>query len=122
MTSGLHNDKPITSWDHPSVREQRAENRQNNDGSSPAEPWQRISQAVFEKLLKESCDKNPLIDCRFGWKVENVVESEDGVQVEAVQLPSQRRTTLSAKWLVACDGASSRTRRDLEIPLDGGPV
>jgi FAD-dependent monooxygenase len=122
MTSGLHNDKPITSWEHPNVDDLRAQYQQKNDGSSPLEPWQRVSQAIFEKHLKERGDKNPLIDCRFGWKVEKSIESEDRVLVEAVQLSTGQKTTFSTKYLLACDGASSRVRRDMEIPIDGGPV
>lgn len=122
MTSGLHNERPITSWGHPSVTQLRAEYKGGNDGSSPAEPWLRVSQAIFERFLKEICDKNPLIDCRFGWKVEKTTESEDGVQVQAADVRSNLRSTLFARYSVACDGASSITRRDTCIPLDGGPV
>ena len=122
MTSGLHNEKPITSWESPSVDELRVQYRQKNDGSSPLEPWQRVSQAVFEKYLKARCDENSLIDSRFGWKVEKSVESEGGVLVEAVQVSTNKRIKYFTRYLVACDGASSRIRRDMEIPLDGGPA
>jgi len=122
MTSGLHTDKPITSWEFPSVDDLRAEYREKNDGSSPVEPWQRISQAVFEQFLKARCDKDPLISCRFGWKVEQSTESSEGVLVEATNLHANVKRKFFTKYLVACDGASSRVRRDLAIPLDGGPV
>ena len=122
MTSGLHTTKPITSWEFPSVEELKAQYRETNDGSSPVEPWQRISQAVFEQFLKARCDENPLISCRFRWRVESCTESDDGVFVEATDLNTSVKSKFLARYLVACDGASSRVRRDLAIPLDGGPV
>src|ERR1700677_698369 len=70
ITPGLNAPKATTSWEFPSVQDLRTQYREQNDGSMPQEPWQRISQAIFERYLKERCDKNPLIDCRFGWKVE----------------------------------------------------
>lgn len=122
MLAGLHASKPITSWEFPSVDDLKKEIREKNDGSMPLEPWQRISQAVFEKYLKQKCDKNPLIDCRYGWKVEKATESADGVLVLATHVKSGKKNTIWTKYLAACDGSSSRVRRDMEIPLDGGPV
>lgn len=122
MTSGLHNEKPITSWQYPCVEDLKRIYKDQNDGSSPREPWQRISQAVFEKFLKQRCDANDLIDCQFGWRVTKATESSLGVQVEAVHLGTNHKRTIFSRYLVACDGASSRVRRDLEISLDGGPV
>jgi len=122
ITPGLHTSKAITAWEFPCVEDLRAHIRDQNDGSMPSEPWQRISQAIFERYLKTRCDENPLVDCRFGWKVEKSVESENGVLVEAVQAQSGKKATFFTQYLAACDGASSRTRRDMEIPLDGGPV
>lgn len=88
----------------------------------PLEPWQRLSQAIFEKWLKELCDRNPLIDCRHGWKVEKSVETASGVEVSATQLVNGASRKLFSRYVVACDGASSRVRRDMGISLDGGPV
>ncbi|KAF4950236.1 hypothetical protein FGADI_8324 [Fusarium gaditjirri] len=122
MTTGLHNSKPITSWEYPSTQELRDQHRKENDGSAASEPWQRISQALFERFLKDRCDENDLIDCRFDWKMDKCTERDDTVQVNAVHVESKKTLRLTAKFMVACDGASSRTRRDLEIPLEGGPV
>lgn len=88
----------------------------------PQEPWQRISQSIFERYLKSRCDENDLIDCRFGWKVEKCIESDEGITVEASNARTGEKRSISSKYLVACDGASSRIRRDMEIELDGGPL
>ena len=120
--TGLHSREPITSWQFPSVDEYRATYRSQNDGSTPLEPWQRVSQAIFEKWLKGLCDDNPLISCRFGWKIDKTVEKEAGVEVTATEIESGSRKKFFSKYLAGCDGASSRVRRDMGIALDGGPV
>ncbi|KAJ8117758.1 hypothetical protein OPT61_g1117 [Boeremia exigua] len=122
MTTGLHNEQPFARWEFPSVDVLREQFRQKNDGSSPFEPWQRISQELFEKILKAKCDGSDLIDCRFGWKVESVVETEHDVSVTVIQSGNSMVRDIQANYLVACDGASSRVRRDLAIPLEGGPL
>lgn len=124
MSTGLSQERPVTAWDHPSVEEFRRRIRAINDGTQPLEPYQRISQEVFEACMKSVCDKNPLIDVRFGWKLESVKEITDGVTAEVSRAAEigTKPHCFKAKYAVACDGASSRCRRCLEIPLDGGPV
>ncbi|EXJ63296.1 uncharacterized protein A1O5_11617 [Cladophialophora psammophila CBS 110553] len=122
FTPGLGESAPTTSWEFPSNVELRAQYKEQNDGSMPQEPWQRISQAIFESYLKQRCDRNALVDCRFGWKVEKASETEDGAYVDAVHAESGKKVRIFTKYLVGCDGASSRVRRDMGIALDGGPV
>ncbi|KAH0829254.1 hypothetical protein AYO21_09793 [Fonsecaea monophora] len=122
ISKSLHEPEPISEWPHPSVNEYRKIIAASNDGSLPLEPYQRLSQAVFEAWLKGVCDKDPLIEMRFGWKVEATEESDDGVVTTATNLAEGRTSYISSKFVAACDGASSRIRRGLQIPLDGGPV
>ncbi|KAH8812864.1 FAD-binding domain-containing protein [Xylogone sp. PMI_703] len=122
ISTGLNSREPITSWQFPSVDEYGEIYKNQNDGSSPVEPWLRVSQAIFEKWLKELCDKSPLVSCRYGWKVERSVETELGVEVTATDVKTGVKQKFFSKYLAACDGASSRTRRDMGIALDGGPV
>lgn len=93
----------------------------NNDGTMPLEPWQRLSQALFEKWLKNICDNNPLIDVRFGWKLTELSKVDDRVIVAASDASDVQRQ-ISSTYLIGCDGGSSRVRRSLKIPLDGGPM
>lgn len=88
----------------------------------PLEPWQRLSQAVLEKWLKGICDTNPLIDVRFGCKVDDVEELEGGVRITTTEVATGKRQQIVSKYLVGCDGGSSRVRRSLGIALDGGPM
>lgn len=94
----------------------------SNDGTLPLEPYQRLSQAVFEAWLKGECDVDPMIETRFGWKVETADEQDDGVLTTVTKIDEGRPITISSKFLIGCDGASSRIRRGLQIELDGGPV
>ncbi len=122
ISSGLHEEKAITKWLHPSVEKYRTQILENNDGSLPLEPYQRLSQAVFEAWLKTVCDEDPLIDARFGWRVESVEETELGATCIVSDVATGSTVTFKSKFVVGCDGASSKVRRSLSIPLDGGPV
>ncbi|RFU24410.1 hypothetical protein B7463_g11929, partial [Scytalidium lignicola] len=113
--------KLITEWKFPSVDEWRKVIAEKNDGSQPLEPWQRLSQIIFEAWLKDICDKDPLIDLRFGWKVESAEERDEGIRATATDKNGNTHT-FNARYGVGCDGASSRIRRSLGIPLIGGPA
>lgn len=93
-----------------------------NDGTVPLEPYQRLSQALFEKIMKERCDNDPNVDVRFGWKVEGVEELEDGVKTSATEVATGKKYVFKSKYVGACDGASSKVRTSLKMPLDGGPM
>lgn len=122
MSTGLGAPKPITEWQHPGVDKFRVQIASVNDGTMPIEPWQRLSQAVFERWLKEICEKNPLIDLRFGCKVDDVEDLNNGVRVFTSKPLTGERHQLVSHYLVGCDGGSSKVRRSLKIPLDGGPM
>ncbi|KAL5313076.1 hypothetical protein ACEPPN_019503 [Leptodophora sp. 'Broadleaf-Isolate-01'] len=122
ISKTLHEPEAITEWPIPSVNEYRKIIAASNDGSLPIEPYQRLSQAIFEAWLKGVCDKDPLIESRFGWKVESAEEHGDTVLTTVTNLAEDRKSIISSKFLAGCDGASSRLRRGLQIPLDGGPV
>lgn len=122
ISTGLHNPEPVTAWHHPGVDQWRVKIAAKNDGTMPLEPWQRLSQAVFEKWLKELCDKNPLIDVRFGCKVSAVRELPNGVLVTTTDGQTGATRQVVARYLAGCDGASSIIRRSLGVPLEGGPM
>jgi FAD-dependent monooxygenase len=122
ISSGFSKEHAITKWLHPSVDQYRELIRQQNDGTLPLEPYQRISQAIFEAWLKTVCDQNHLIDPRFGWKVESVEDSKSRVTLVASDVSTGEKRTFLSRYVIGCDGASSQVRRSLEIPLDGGPT
>jgi len=122
ISSGLSMDEPLTRWDLPSVDKFRQRISECNDGSQPREPWQRLSQVVFEKWLKQICDEDPLIDLHYGWRVESVQESTDHVQTIVVNVDTGDTKTYISNYVAGCDGGSSKVRRSLQIALDGGPM
>lgn len=122
ISRGLNDGHCIAQWDLPSVDKYKATISDQNDGTMPLEPYQRLSQAIFEAWLKKHCDQNPLIDLRFGWKLESVEELQESTKVIITDLSNGEKKAMITKFLAGCDGASSRVRRNLEIPLEGGPV
>ena len=122
ISNGLSREAALTKWDLPSVDEFRKRIRENNDGTQPAEPWQRLSQAVFEKWLKGICDEDPLIDVRFGNKIEHVSEDTDKVRTTVTNVDTGISTTFVSDYIAGCDGGSSKVRRSLGIGIDGGPM
>lgn len=122
MSTGLGSNGPVAEWQHGTVDEYRSRIAANNDGSMPLEPWQRLSQAVFERWLKGLCDQNPFIDVRFSRKVESVEKLSDGVLLTVTDMHAKKQSRMCSRYLVGCDGGSSRVRRDIGVPLDGGPV
>lgn len=122
ISTGLSSGAPITRWDLPGVDKFRKQILKTNDGTQPLEPWQRLSQAIFEKWLKGVCDKDPLIDLNYGFRVDGV--EEDGKRVKIIVSNSQSgaSTTWRCGYVAGCDGASSQVRRSLNLPLEGGPM
>jgi len=122
ISSGLAAKDPITKWLLPSVDDFTARINGTNDGTQPREPWQRISQIVFEAWIKERCEKDSMVDARYGWKVTHVEEVDGKVETTATMLSTGETTKFVSEYAVGCDGASSIVRKSLDIPLDGGPV
>lgn len=110
---------PITVWRLPSVAEQRRRIAQHNDGTQPVEPGQRISQITFEPVLRAYCRREPRIDLRLGWHLDRLTPDDDGVTSQLVEVGSGRRLAVRSRYVIGCDGASSRVRTGLGIGLDG---
>jgi FAD-dependent monooxygenase len=122
VSSGLSSKEAITRWDLPGVDKFRRRIRENNNGTLPLEPYQRLSQAVFEKWLKAICDQDPLVDLHYGWRVDSVHEEEDHVETTVTNADTGKTLVYISDYVAGCDGASSRVRKSLGHPLDGGPV
>ena len=114
------NGPEVGRWRLPSVDEQRAALAKSVDGSRPGQPWQRLSQALFEKVLMERCQRDPLIDVHQGWRLESCSEIDGAVEATLVGAGDDS-TTVRAGYLIGCDGASSRVRNELGIAMTGAP-
>lgn len=88
----------------------------------PREPYQRCSQAIFEAWLKPKIQAEPLIDSYFGMSFESLTEEVDGVTSILVDAASGEKHQVKSRYVLACDGAGSRVRRAIGVPLTGGPT
>ncbi|KAF5026972.1 hypothetical protein F66182_1002 [Fusarium sp. NRRL 66182] len=122
MSAGLSQDEAITQWDHVSVDEYREQIKTQNDGTQPAEPYQRVSQQIFERWMRDLCKDNPLIDLRYEHRLDSITETKTAVEAQITCTRDGSSWKQEAKYAVACDGASSRSRKSLEIGLEGGPI
>ncbi|MGW1279612.1 FAD-dependent monooxygenase [Streptomyces tsukubensis] len=111
--------RPITTWELPSVSEELARTAASNDGSHPREPGQRISQIELEPVLREYCRRDPRIELRPGLRFDSLVQDTDGVTSELVEVSSGERIRLRSRYVLGCDGASSRVRRAVGIGEEG---
>ncbi|MDX3642856.1 bifunctional 3-(3-hydroxy-phenyl)propionate/3-hydroxycinnamic acid hydroxylase [Streptomyces sp. MB09-02B] len=76
------------------------------------EPNFMFCQPELEAVLRRGVDRFPNVEVMLGRSCRAVWQDEDGVRVQVDD------DVLSAKYLVACDGASSGVRRDLAASLD----
>ncbi|KAH7121398.1 FAD binding domain-containing protein [Dactylonectria macrodidyma] len=112
----------ITKWEMPSPDEWRATIKEENDGTQPREPYQRCSQAIFEKWFRPLVEAEPSIDCRWGVKFESLEEDDDCVTSRLTETATSKEFTVKSKYVIGCDGAGSRVRRNIAITLLGGPL
>lgn len=103
---------------YPSVGEVRKRLRLVNDGTQPSQPPMRVSQVIIEPVLKQAIEDHPRVDVRFATAFERFEEDADGVIVTAIAADGTAHT-IRSKWLVGCDGGSSRVRTQLGIELSG---
>ncbi len=112
------NEPPLLRLPYPSVDEARATIKATNDGTEPLEPYQLISQYTLEPLLKSVAEAMPLVDVRFGTELLSFTQDEKGISARVKTRDGDART-ISATYLVGCDGASSTVRRQLGIAMRG---
>ena len=77
------------------------------------------AQAPLERMLRAEIARQPLIEARYGWRLEKFTESDDGVVTEIIDVASGRRETVDVQYLVGSDGANSVVRAGLGISLAG---
>jgi len=110
-------DPPLLHLPYPSVAKAKAEIAACTDGSMPLEPYQLISQYTLEPLLKSVAETLPSVDVRYGCEFIALDQDERGVRAQVKR--GGATSTLSASYLVGCDGGSSPVRHQLGIKLQG---
>jgi 2-polyprenyl-6-methoxyphenol hydroxylase-like FAD-dependent oxidoreductase len=86
-------------------------------GGDAFPPFVNLPQAMMEEYLLERVRAEPLVDLRWGHRVESVAQDPDGVRLTAVTPdgPAEVR----ASYAIGCDGARSAMRRLLGIEFPG---
>jgi 2-polyprenyl-6-methoxyphenol hydroxylase-like FAD-dependent oxidoreductase len=75
----------------------------------------------FDSALRESAVKLPNVQVRYQWRCESVTQTRGEVTAHLVR-PSGAIRTVTAPYLVGCDGARSSVRRGLGIRMEGSPA
>ena len=109
---------PILTLPYPSVDKSRLEDSKKNDGSSPLEPYQLISQYTLEPLLKNEAEKLGFVRVCYGHKFLSFKQNQDHVIADVVN-PAGDIIQVTSDFLVGCDGGSSNVRKQTAIRLHG---
>ena len=80
-------------------------------------PMNNIQQQFLEEYLLDACHAEPLIELRWGNKVESLTQDAHLVRLE-VDTPAGAYT-LEAEWLVAADGGRSGIRSSMGLQMEG---
>ena len=103
---------------HPSIQTFQEKIRDCQDLSMSLEPYQLVSQYTLEPLLKAEAEALHSVDVRFGHEFVEFGQNDEGVRVHC-KTSDAKSVTLSAAYLVGCDGGSSPIRKQLGIKLRG---
>ncbi len=80
-------------------------------------PIINVQQQFMEEYLHDACKANPLIDFRWGNKV-NQVDQKDGYALLEVDTP-EGPYALESDWVVAADGGRSGIRSAMNLQMEG---
>ncbi|MCP3103392.1 FAD-dependent monooxygenase [Myxococcus sp. K15C18031901] len=93
--------------------------RECTDGSLPLESMQRIAQMHLEPVLLAEARADPNIDVRFGARLFGFEQDATGVTALVHDVDTRAQQHHRARYLIGCDGPSSRVRNFLNIDYDG---
>src|SRR5262245_41982738 len=109
---------PLLHLPYPSVDEATTAIATCGNGTMPLEPYQLISQYTLEPLLKSIAETTPNVTVRYGCELLAFVQDTRSVKAE-IRHGDGTAATVSAAYLVGCDGGSSTVRKQLDIKLQG---
>jgi len=93
----------------------------DSDWPTP-EPAHRINQIYLEPILFAAARAHDRITILNRVVMEDLVQTDVGVTVHVRDLDTGRESTLETRFLVGCDGGSSRTRKLIGASLQGDAV
>jgi len=80
---------------------------------------ERLPQYLTEKVLRAKLAALPNVESRMDWTAEAVEQSADGARVAIAEADGRGRETLTADYVVGCDGARSMVREQIGIGRGG---
>jgi len=95
------------------------------DGNWPTpEPPHRINQRFIEPILRRHVQKHSLITCLYRHQVMSFFQDEHQVtaQIQNLESPDSLAFTLTATYMVGCDGGRSMVRKGIGAKLVGDEV
>src|SRR5437879_13114110 len=101
---------PLLHLNSPSCDSAREQLRKFNDGSTPLEPYQLISQYTLEPVLKQAAERIPTVTVRYG--TELMEFEEDGPSVVATVRSSDGRSRKIRAAYLEIGRASCREGRE----------
>jgi len=112
---------PLMKFPFPTVAQAKERIAATNDGSLPLEPYQIISQYTLEPLLRSAAEKIPNVRVQYGAELISFTQAGDHVRSEIVTAAGER-FSVTADYLVGCDGGASTVRRQLGFSLEGQSI
>ncbi|MDX6741546.1 bifunctional 3-(3-hydroxy-phenyl)propionate/3-hydroxycinnamic acid hydroxylase [Actinocorallia sp. A-T 12471] len=79
-------------------------------------PHNTFLQPRLERVLRTAVADLDRVDVRLGWTAEKIRQDDDGVDVTG-RTAAGVAEALRARWVIACDGASSTVRKQVGIRL-----
>ncbi|MHB8646542.1 MAG: FAD-dependent oxidoreductase [Thermomicrobiales bacterium] len=86
------------------------------------EPPHRINQIFLEPILFAHAAATPGVTILNRTRFDDLTQDDDGVTARACHLDSGEHLSLSARYLIGCDGGRSTVRREIGARLVGDPV
>lgn len=83
---------------------------------------ERCPQNMFDPILARFARSFDCVEIRYLARFTGLEQDADGVTVEVEDMDRGGRETIRARFVVACDGASSRVREALGIAMTGDPA
>lgn len=75
-------------------------------------------QPTFESILHAGLIRFPSVCIQFGYALESCTQSAEGVRI-SVRVPGGELQEFECAYLLACDGAKSKVRSELSLPMSG---
>ncbi|MBB1632485.1 FAD-dependent oxidoreductase [Cupriavidus sp. UME77] len=110
------NGQHIGTLEYPSI----AQERTTHDVSP--EHKQRCPQLWFDPILAKAAAARPEIVQRYRTKLRGFEQDGSGVRAQVEDLESGQIETITAEYMVGCDGSGSTVRQGLGIELEGDAV